>query len=91
MSGNNVFIITTSCRQDNGSFNKNIASVWTTKEAARKELNRIKAGYDREDLREIYRARTPSCQIDDLSVEVLKGNFWECISFYSILSKPLQS
>ena len=91
MSGNSVFIITTSCRQANGSFDQSIASVWTTKEAAREELKRIKAGYDREDLRDTYRARTPNCQIDDLSVEVLKGNFWECISFYSILTKPLQS
>lgn len=90
MAATNVSIITASHRQNDGSFEKMIDSVWTSKEAARNELEQIKSNYngDAKHL-ENCRARTPIGQIDDLSVEYLEGRFYECKSFYSITTYSL--
>lgn len=36
---NTVFVITEADRQEDGSYNKHIHSIWSSKEAAKNELN----------------------------------------------------
>ena len=81
----NVFIITRAERQSDDTFSTFIASVWTSIEAARADLRRIKGMYEsNDDLKGNWRAVTPCGQVDDLSVELYDGKFYNCKSFFKI-------
>jgi hypothetical protein len=85
-----VSIITVSQRQIDGTFEKYINSVWDSKESARDELKRIKANFEK-NLESGWRARTPIGQIDDLSIQFLEGNHYECKAFYAIVDRDVQT
>jgi hypothetical protein len=91
MNTSTVYVITVAHRQADDSFETFIDSICNEKTDARSELQRIKHLINTdENLAMGRRARTPISQIDDLSVQMLKGAyFYECQSFYSIRSHLL--
>ena len=91
MNTSTVFVITVAHRQSDDSFETFVDSIWTSKADARSKLQRIKQKINtQENLVLGRRASTPIGQIDDLSIQVLKGQyFYECRSFYSIQSQLL--
>ena len=89
---NTVFVITEADRQKDGSYNKHIHSIWSSKEAAKNELNRIKNNFNgTEEHLENWRACHPIGQPDDLSVDFLEGKFYVCKSFYRIQKHNVKS
>lgn len=80
---NSVFIITCADRQKDGTFVKHIQNVYTTIELGRAELARIAATFNcGVDQYVDWRAERP--QLDDLSLELLVGNHYQCQSFYRL-------
>lgn len=86
-STNTVYIITRAVRQNNGSFEKDPDTVWWSKEGAKAELKRIKDNYNTNN--PDCRARTPLGQPDDLTIETLVGNIFQCKAFYKIIKKDV--
>ena len=85
-----VAIITVAIRQNDGTFDKSIDSVWSTKKCAKQALDKIKSTYDN-GKHDFIRARNPIGQPDDLSIEVLEGNHYNCKYFYSITEKEVRT
>ncbi len=83
-----VYIITRAERQDDGSFQQVIDGAWVSREAARGQLKVISNNYNN---KENVRAKSPIGQVDDLSIELLVDNYYECQSFYSIKEQVLRS
>lgn len=72
-------------RQKDGTFVKQIDSVYASLELARAAMKRIADTFNCEDeLYKDWRARTPIGQIDDLSLDRLEGNHYQCQTFYKI-------
>jgi hypothetical protein len=92
MSDSKVYIITIDIRQNDGSYEKSIDSVWATDGLAKDEFIRIAEQYNGTEEKYInWRAVRPDLQINNLSVEVLVDGYYKCKNFYSIIEKELQS
>lgn len=92
MSDSKVFIITIGIRQNDGSYEKSIDSVWATDGLAKDEFIRIAEKYNStEEKFKNWRAVRPNLQVNNLSVEVLINGYYTCNSFYSIFEKEVQS
>lgn len=80
-----VHIMTAAERQKDGTFVKQIDSVYASLELARAAMKRIADTFNSEDaLYKDWRAETPSGQVDALELERLEGNHYECQTSYKI-------